>query len=310
MTNFYKSSLAVLFITCFAPISMAAEDSEAGFMEPATLSYPNSFYISMAPSLVDVTWNNQPIELVDPKTDDLGDEYVDVSVKLEGQDPVTVGGYVMYSEGEDADGDIWLLDIALYEIEDIWNFNGKEIVVSLPEGIVKNGEGLLNPAQDFTFYLMTAYSDFEVTPETGSEIPQDEAIIKVSFEDNELVYNSGVITVYVYEPEFDTYDLEYSKEVTINNDNELVIDLTSLAPGFYEVVIPEGLVFVTEDGEKYINSDIWLEYTITLSGGVTSIQVNNDHSEIYNLKGVKMGNDLNNLTRGIYVIDGKKVMVK
>ena len=310
MTNFYKSFLVALFGVGFAPLTMSAADSGEGLMEPASLYYPNSFYTSMAPSMVDVTWDNEPIELIDPKTDDLGDKYVDVSVKLEGQEPVTVGGYVMYSEGMDDDDDLWILEIALYEIEDIWDFNGKEIVVSLAEGIVKNGEGLLNPAQDFTFYLMPAFTDYEMTPETGSEISQDEATIKISFGGNEIEYNSGEVALYVYEPEFESEDLEYSEEVTINKANELVIDLTSFAPGYYEVVIPEGLVFVTEDGEKYINSDIWLEYTISKSDGVTSIQVNNASSQIYNLNGVKSGDSLTNLKRGIYVINGKKVMVK
>lgn len=310
MTKFYKSLLAVLFGACFSPMTMAAEESGAGLMEPATLFYPNSLYTSMAPSLVDVTWNNQPFELINPKTDDLGDKYVDVQVKFDDQEPVNVGGYLMYSEGENADDDLWILDIALYELDNLWDFTGKEIVVSLAEGIVKNGEGLLNPAQEFTFHLMTAYTDYEVTPETGSEISQDEAVIKVSFGGNEIEYNSGTVSVYYYEPDFGVYDLEYSKEVTINDDNELVIDLSSFEPRYYEVVIPEGLVFVTEDGEQYINGNAWLEYTISLPGGVTSIQNNKDHSNIYNLNGVKAVNDLNSLKRGIYVVNGKKVMVK
>lgn len=310
MTNFYKSLLTVLCGACFMPLTMAAEDNVAGFMKPATLDYPNSYYTSMVPMIVDVTWDNEPIELIDPKTDDNGDDYVDVFVQFDEEEPVEAAGYVVNSIGEDADGDIWYLEIALYDIDSIWDFTGKEIVVSLPEGIVKNEEGLLNPAQDLTFYMMESYTEYKVTPESGEEISQDEALVKVDFGGNEITYNSGSVTIYNYDPVYTFYELEYSKEVTINKDNELVIDLSSLEPGDYEVVIPEGLVFVIEDGEKYINPDIWLEYTISLSDGVTSIKVNKEPSQIYNLNGVKMGNGLNNLTPGIYLINGKKVMVK
>lgn len=282
------------------------------YMEPATLVSPSSLQVSMAPFSVDITWDNEPIELVDPYLNDFDEEVVDVFVTLDDGEPQSVSAAILSSVWDNGEDDVWDLEVALYELDEIFDFNGDKITVSIPAGIVKNEEGLLNPAQDFVFTIIQAYTKYELTPESGSVLALPEAYVTLSFGDAKPVYSSGEVIMYVYEPDFEEIDLEYGKEVTVNADNEVVINLNSLKPGWYEMLIPEGMFSMTVDGVDYISPDIWLEYTIEATDGVSSLTNEQVNTPVFNLKGMRMGdsNNLNVLKPGIYVVNGKKVIVK
>lgn len=93
----------------------------------------------------------------------------------------------------------------------------------------------------------------------------------------------------------------------------LLIDLTQVVltdgrfTGTATIKVPAGIV---QNADGDVNDTLTLIYTFAItSTGVESILDSNDGNvEIYNLKGVKV--DSKNLTPGVYVINGKKVVVK
>lgn len=62
------------------------------------------------------------------------------------------------------------------------------------------------------------------------------------------------------------------------------------------------------DGTRY-NVPITLNYTISINSGVVTV-VRDGASKVFDLNGRSVGSDVNALPAGIYVIDGKKVVVK
>ena len=291
------------------PATVMAAD---GFMEPATLAYPSSLLTSMPPFIVDVTWDNQAIELINPTMDEYGDEVVEVYVSLDDEGPIPANAGILSSLSDDGSDDIWELEIYLYDLDELWDFYGETITITIPEGVVKNKSGLQNPAQDFVFQIVDAYTDYEIYPESGSSlVAPDDAFVYVSFGGNPLTYQGGDVAVRIYFPDYKEYTLKYGQEVFVE-DNQVIIDLNNILGEDLEVVIPEGMFTVIADGEELITPDIWLEYTVTGTTSVSSLETENVFAPIYNLNGVKVGNSssVKTLSPGIYVIDGKKVMIK
>lgn len=289
-----------------APASLFA--AEEGYMEPATLVFPSTLNLSMPPMSVDITWDNQEITLVDPEINEYEEEVTMVYVALGDEDPMPVSAALLTSFGDDGE-DVYELEAALYELDDIFDFTGETVTLNIPAGIVKNNDGLLNPEQVFVFNIMSTYTNYTETPATGSTLTVPDAFVTLSFGDNKLTYKGGSVTTYVYEPAYKSTDLNFGKEVTLNDDTEILIDLNSLPAGEYEMVLPEGMFSLTVDGEEYITPDLWFEYTIDVNSGVKSITVRPSDGAIYNLNGVKM-TDADRLTPGIYVIEGHKVVIK
>lgn len=299
-------------------LCLNAQSAEAQtYMEPATLDYPSGLYASFPPSSVSITYDNQQIKLIDPQTNDMDEEVVTAYVKLGESDPLPVSASILSSFGnpEDPnDPDLWLLDIALYELDDLWAFEGKTVTVMIPEGIVENKAGDINPAQEFVFEIMPTYTDYSVEPGSGSTLSEDYTV-RIEFNHNPMEYLQSEISLRTYEPVYKDIILELGKEVSISDNNELLIDLSSFGSGDYELVIPEGFVAITEDGEKYLSPDIWLEYTIENNGqgsGITEIK-NADYFTVYDMQGRRVldgasRNAFGNLPEGIYIVNGKKVV--
>ena len=88
-------------------------------------------------------------------------------------------------------------------------------------------------------------------------------------------------------------------------DNALVVTLDGALPlGKFELTIPAGYVNVGENG---INAAQSISFTVTTTG-IDSIFFNNTDIKVYNLNGVRV--DKENLSKGIYIINGKKVVVR
>lgn len=306
MRNFTLSFLAAA-AACLACGSAQAQT----YMPEATLDYPAGLYAAFAPSSVSITWDQQPIELVDPHTNDFDEECVTVYVQLgEGeQQPVDAG--ILYSFGDPEnpdDGDVWCLDIALYNLDDLWDFDGNTVKVIIPENVVKNSEGAINPAQEFLFEIMPTFTEYSIDPESGSTLSDNMTVI-IGFGGNPIEYLQSEVRAMTYEPEYRDITLKLGEEVKITENNEVEIDLSNLEAGFYELVVPEGFVAVTVDGARYLSPDIWLEYT--LEGGDSGIDaIASDAAKaVYTIDGRRVS-DLDKAASGIYVINGKKVIVK
>lgn len=285
-------------------------------MEPATLTYPGGYYASMLTG-VSVSWDNQPLELVDPVTDEYGDTFVISYIQLDEGEQIPVNSYIMYSFGDPNnpdDPDIWNLELALWGIDDLFDFFEGDITVTFPKGIVKNAEGALNPEQKMVFHIMEPYTECTYTPATGSTLDEN-YVVKVSFGGNPIEYLQDAVVVYNNDPYTET-QLELGQQVKITSSNEIEIDLSSFPSGDYEVVVPEGFVMVTVDGKKYLGGSGWLEYTLKNSGGSGIVSVEaNGMINVYSVDGVKVmqttdRKDFEQLPGGIYIINGKKLFIR
>lgn len=83
--------------------------------------------------------------------------------------------------------------------------------------------------------------------------------------------------------------------------------------GAYLFTIPDGYMTATDaDGNTATSDEMMAMFYLTKkSDGVTSISFQKlEKGAIYNLNGVKVGTDVNNLPAGIYIMNGKKVVIK
>ena len=92
------------------------------------------------------------------------------------------------------------------------------------------------------------------------------------------------------------------------------IDITSLelADGLYTLVIPAKYIDIESDGYDVTLYNPEIEYTFEYkaeTGGISAIQSAAAEGNVFTLQGVKV-KDANNLQNGIYIINGKKVMIR
>ena len=311
-----KSTIITMAASLFVLGAAASSAQAQTYMPEATLVYPDGLYSSMVPFTVDITWDNQEISLINSKPNDWGDEYVNCKVTLDG-DTYDAPAYLVYSYGnpdDPEDEDIWQLEIALYEVDEVFSFAGNSVELTIPEGVVRNLKGNINPAQDFTFYITPTFTDYSLSMPSGSKLSGDDLLLTVSFDNKPIEYLQSNVTAYIYEPTYKSEDLEFGKDVQIKDGNLLVINMGALASGEYELLIPEGLLIVTDGDTKYICPDIWLEYEVDNSGtpsAVVNINAEGKDFEAYSLQGVRLkAKSATELARGIYVVNGKKVVIK
>lgn len=97
--------------------------------------------------------------------------------------------------------------------------------------------------------------------------------------------------------------------VVVENGNMVIefskIVITNRFSGECTISVPAGLV---KNAKGEVNDKMQIVYSVTATSGIESIGVDAESADIYNLNGVKVNK--NNLRPGIYVIGGKKVVVK
>lgn len=84
--------------------------------------------------------------------------------------------------------------------------------------------------------------------------------------------------------------------------------------GTYTVTLPEGFLMLGEAGE-FQNKETIFTYEVTGGDGINSIAAEDGNVTVYTLNGVKVldnqpANELKNLKKGIYIVNGKKVVIK
>ena len=319
-----KSTLLFSLLAGMMAMPAMASAADAGFMSPATLSYPATTYVGKYLSSVDLTWDNQPIELIDPEITDYDEEVVYVDVAFGDNAPVKVSAALLYSEGFfPGEEDVYYLSVGLYEIK-LSPYVGEDMVISIPEGVVKNQEGLLNPAQEIEFKICETIAGEAFAygyPEEDYLLTGPDAFVYYQFKDSlsdeevtaeGLKYNGGNVTVSTYFPEYKSFTLNFGKEVTILNDYTLQLDLNSLPSGEYEIIIPEGMLTVNWNGESFINDAYYGYFEVDNTSAVKTIEVTRSDSRIYNLNGVMVGDakSADTFPKGVYVVNGKKFIIK
>lgn len=296
------------FFALIAMLGMAATAGAADYLPEATLDYPSGFYASFPPGSVTVTYDNQPIRLIDPHFNDWDEECVTVYVRLGEGEQQQVDAVILTSFGnpeDPEDQDFYGLDIALYDLDDLWTFEGKTISVEIPEGVVENYDGDINPAQEMVFHLMPTYMEYTFSPDSGATL-EDGLTVKVDFGGNPIERLQAEIEARTYEPTYRVYVLEFGKDVTVNEDNELLISMAGLPSGYYELVIPEGYMMIEVEGEKFLSPDIWLEYDILNDfSGIGSVTASDCEETVYTLHGLQVKGQP---AKGIFIVNGKKVV--
>lgn len=105
-------------------------------------------------------------------------------------------------------------------------------------------------------------------------------------------------------------DTKLVKTVTVKNSNQLYMELSEevKSPGSYVFIVPAEAYKI--DGEQGML--LSFEYTITNETGISGIIATDVYeSTIYNMNGFKMSiKDVNKLVKGVYIINGKKYVVK
>ena len=313
-----KSLLLVSMMGAMCIPAMSAVE----YMEPGKMTYPTSDTYLEIPGAIEFQWDSI-FELTDPQVNEWDELYSIVEVSIDEAAPVGVPAYYIYSEAwTDENGNVifpeeCILNIALYELYDLGidYDDATSISISIPEGMVKNKAGEVNPAQTILL-TKSPYADldyfYDLTwdPEDGSDLVEGEAVVKISCEGYPISYLQGEIR-------YNNYDLwafgslEFGKQVSINEDNELVIDLSNEEPGEVEIMLPEAYLLVDVDGENQLSASLSLEYYIieAETDGVSSVGSDSAPKRIYKLNGVRVDSK-GKLAPGIYVINGKKVAIK
>ena len=188
-------------------------------------------------------------------------------------------------------------------------------VIWFPEGVVKNAEGEINVAQNITVTVAAVASPVSISPETGAIFALGENVEFAIVFDGDIVADpeaERVVFVYNdndYESE-DYFEASYTwadTSVIAVDAAEMVITLGEELPeGNYVLSVDENVLTVDEAP----NASIEIMFQVTdESEGVNTIGSALEGNEaIYNLQGVRV--DANKLSKGIYIINGKKVLVK
>ena len=201
------------------------------------------------------------------------------------------------------------------------------ITIYIPDGFVTIG-GL--PAEYFEiFYQVNAVLDEAADIVLDDDVvyitgPGDLAGRDIFCMDEAYVSDSEGNVIYLsYESPFD--DEEGVADVSdIMEDWDFIGILVRLGnldleDGAYTLCIPAGYVEISSEdySESWVNKEITWNFEVedgTITGatsGIGSIGTAVPAIEgVYNLQGVKMGNDLNTLAPGLYIINGKKVLIR
>jgi hypothetical protein len=90
------------------------------------------------------------------------------------------------------------------------------------------------------------------------------------------------------------------------------VDLTFSSNGNgYDVYLNDEKVEVSEDAYSFnVAGDTVVKVALASENGVSSVSADSSINNIYNLQGIKVGTNRNQLPAGIYIINGRKVAVK
>lgn len=289
-------------------------------MAPATYEtvYGTNEYI---PSMgaVTVTWGLEPITLnEDAKVTCTfnGEDVYNVSVAVVNANPGDDPGVAMSrrrAASEDENGIVLMVDVDPFE-NPMFGFEPGDYAFSLPEGLVVNNEGQPNPAQIIIFTVLpTSEIMPTITPETdpyGWPAAEVETLktITISWDNNPIELLDGA-EIRFMDPEFMEY---YITPAIANNTMTFNVQEYVTKNGNYELIIPDGCILINEGGQKTFNGVFDLSYKVTAAmSAVEEIEAGNGSNDVYSVDGMKLKvENIKDLAPGVYIINGKKVMIK
>lgn len=204
------------------------------------------------------------------------------------------------------------------------DFAGLDVRVAIPAGLVYNADNLDNPPLNYFFIVKNTVP--------GPDIYYEGAVLMVQWTDSPWVtlgdLDKEVTLLY---PDGSSRILENTwggylpGEVTLENEeyHGLKVELTYLylLDGEYTMTIPAGYLWVSEDMDGAPMNDV-VSYTFVMKdgviesgaieSGVEKLKTETSISGVYDLQGRKLRStqDLNGLDKGIYIVNGKKIIIK
>lgn len=221
-------------------------------------------------------------------------------------------------------------EVATFAVSQDNNENPYQFKLSLESPISKGGKYkivvprntvlFVDEENDNTYDNESMEIEFSIEGETNvslesvSEIPLNELKLTVEPCNNiaQSQSSDNLITLSIVNDDDPTIVGFYS--ALINSDNTVKLTLTantSLKSGNYIVDIPQG--YFTFD--SYPNENIIIYFDDVKFAGINQIISNNEKLTIFNTNGILIKNnatfsDLNKLDEGIYIVNGKKIIIK
>lgn len=291
-------------------------------MGPERYTTPNLQPIELTWDWVNIYPTDMPLKVtVDV---DWGEETFDLDARLvyiqkpEGGDEPSISTYA-----DDA-------NVLYIDITSLAEYQNVTLSVIVPGGIVMNEAGNINPEQTirFTIYpLATGSISCEETSIPGKfeltwSIADPNGLYNNVYGPNEMYVldatGDKIATLpYDYYGEDGTYSVEMD---WFDWTNHVYFNLNGLdlEDGNYTVIVPEALIQITSPAfVTYLCFEAEISIIINnggISTGVEKVNLNENDGiyRVYNLQGVKVmeGTDLNGLDNGLYIINGKKVIIR
>lgn len=202
--------------------------------------------------------------------------------------------------------------------------SGSNIDITIPEGMVTGDEGA-NPVQTLNFYYYEPYgqdADFKLEGKT----------ILITWPGINVISSSYLERLFIVNPDDSTTELTWSEygssgDAKIPGYGEpfegerIEVDLSGIefGSGEYTLVVPAGvLLFFMPDYVTYSNARAEYKFNPEkegLTSGISNPMDTEGILKVYNLQGVNILNttDVNaikSLDNGIYIINGKKILIR
>lgn len=233
-------------------------------------------------------------------SDDDDAEPVNVTLHIGTYDPSAV-------EGQEPN---YTDNALLLSINEIYDQFGPGVYNLAVGTIVEDAQGNVNKPFETQFTLLQKAEVTTIVP----TVTVDGNNLTVTWDNLALTENNPFD---LYIRIFGLTDSTEDFKLSIGNGADIVggsllIDLENLdlvVNNEYQLIIPEGFFYIGEDS-NVVNGEVLdtFKYEFTGINGINAESLNGKN--IYNLNGVKVGNSIENLSNGIYIIDGKKVMIR
>ena len=174
--------------------------------------------------------------------------------------------------------------------------------IVIPEGYFNDENGDPIPAVTLTYYVgdvvVPDNKPCTADPADGSELDAL-TTITLTYKNKEIGIGNGKIQINKDGNELTTVEAE----LDLNNYNVATVAVNATEKGVYTIVIPEGY-FNDENGDPI--PAVTLTYYVGVASGIQNINAAIANGTVYNLNGVKV----NKATKGIFIVNGKKVAKK
>lgn len=281
--------------------------SEYQILKPTNTEFMTNF------TQVSLTFSGQAIVFTNPNPDREAVSATPVTVNMAGQE-ANVFPLINYDEY----GKSFNLIIDFYNAASKLDFPCGKYEITIPEGLVKNVADELNESISLGYVKYTDLSldDIIITPEEGEVAASELTEIKIEFDGFDgIVINDSIESLPTVSDGDDEYSIEPG-DIKVEN-NILTLKLKSVVEGkTYSVSIPKHYIIADD---YYLSAAVEAVYTVKgLLSGINLLPTEDKDTStyrVYSLDGILIQDSadetaLFSLPEGMYIINGKNVMIK